>query len=269
MKKFTTALIIATYNSTDALRLVLQSVLRQTVMPDEVIIADDGSRAETKTLIDEMRSQIPTKVKHVWHEDTGFRLAEIRNKAIIASASDYIIQVDGDIIMDKHFVADHVAHAKENTYVAGSRAQIREAHTPAVLKRNHYVPRFYHKALRAKENALRMPWVTPLCYAKARVIGCNMAFWKKDLVMVNGYDEDFVGWGHEDLCIANRLLNAGVKRRHLKFSAVCYHIWHKFAPRDNDEEYYKKATDLLGSGIIRAEKGIDSHAGKQDFVVYE
>ena len=91
------ALIIATYNWPKALEQTLRSVVHQTILPNEVLIADDGSDERTANLIQKFKEAHPTlNIVHVWHEDNGFRLAAIRNKAIRMAQSDYIIQIDGD-----------------------------------------------------------------------------------------------------------------------------------------------------------------------------
>src|SRR5690554_2052679 len=102
------SLLISIYNWPEALELVLMSVENQSVGPRELLIADDGSSEKTKQLIDAFakKSQIP--IKHFWHEDKGFRKSKILNKAVAGSTSDYIIQTDGDCIMHKDFVKDHL-----------------------------------------------------------------------------------------------------------------------------------------------------------------
>ena len=118
-----TSLIISTYNRSDALELCVKSVLRQSLLPDEIIIADDGSKAASSEVT----------IIHVWHEDLGFRLASIRNKAIAKASKEYIIQIDGDIVLHKDFVKDHVHFAKKGSFVTGSRVLIREGLTQKML----------------------------------------------------------------------------------------------------------------------------------------
>lgn len=113
MVKPTCSLQISTYNWPAALQLCLQSVLHQIVKPDELVIADDGSGPETKIVIDKFASEVPYAVKHVWHEDKGYCLPEIQNKAIVHSSCDYIIQVDGDCILHPAFIADHLRRVKK------------------------------------------------------------------------------------------------------------------------------------------------------------
>ena len=119
-----TALLVSTYNWPDALHVVLKSLKNQTVSPQEVLIADDGSREETKNLIHRYQIELTFELKHIWQEDKGFRKSAILNKAVAATDADYIIQIDGDCIMHPHFIEDHLAAAKREVYLFGSRVNI-------------------------------------------------------------------------------------------------------------------------------------------------
>ena len=128
------ALIIATYNWPQALQQTLRSVARQTILPNEVLIADDGSDERTANLIQQFKEQHPAlNILHVWHEDNGFRLAAIRNKAISMAQSDYIIQIDGDIILDQYFIADHLSIKAVGYFVTGSRLLLGKKITAVLL----------------------------------------------------------------------------------------------------------------------------------------
>ncbi len=131
----TVSLLIATYNWPEALRQTLASVVHQTILPNEILIADDGSNSSTTQLIESFKANHPTlNVIHVWHEDKGFRLAAIRNKAIGVAVSDYIIQIDGDIILDPHFIADHLSIAARGYFVTGSRLLLGQKITEQLLR---------------------------------------------------------------------------------------------------------------------------------------
>ena len=91
--KTSCSLIIATYNWPEALNLVLLSIQKQTILPNEIIIADDGSSSKTQMLIADFQKIFSIPLIHVWHEDKGFRLAKIRNKAIKIANFSYIIQI--------------------------------------------------------------------------------------------------------------------------------------------------------------------------------
>ena len=125
-------LIITTYNWPDALQLCLKSVIAQTRQPDEVIIADDGSRKETKDLIDSFRGIIKN-LKHIWHEDQGYQRAKIINKSIAASESDFIITTDQDCILHKKFILDYSLNIEEGFYISGYRIQLRENITQKLI----------------------------------------------------------------------------------------------------------------------------------------
>ena len=120
----TTALVITTYNAPRDLRCTLLSVACQSVMPDEIIVADDGSGEPTREVIEGFRTIFGDRLKHVWQPDEGFQLSRIRNRAIAASTSDYIIMIDGDMILDRRFVAEHIRNARPGYYVAGLRSML-------------------------------------------------------------------------------------------------------------------------------------------------
>ena len=129
----TVSLIITTYNWPRALYLCLDSVMQQTVMPSEILVADDGSGISTRDVVRHFQNISPVPVRHIWHEDNGFRLAAIRNKAIAASKGKYIIQIDGDLILQRNFIQDHMLFAREGCFVTGSRGIITELLTRKVL----------------------------------------------------------------------------------------------------------------------------------------
>ncbi|NIG52646.1 glycosyltransferase family 2 protein [Chitinophaga sp. Cy-1792] len=260
-----TTLLISTYNWPAALNLCLKSIYEQTLLPNEVIICDDGSREDTTELIKTFQQNFPVPLIHVWQPDEGFKLAQIRNKGIAKASGDYIIQIDGDLVLEKHFIADHVALAEQGYFVTGSRVGL----TPD-LTRNAFdkeavdmrvVPLAY------KFNAMRIPFISNLLSKtykqwgkhKYYVKGCNMAFWKKDLVLVNGYDEIFVGWGQEDTDIAIRLLNAGIKKKFIKLRGVAFHLYHKEASREKDQENQRLTKLAISSGKKYATQGLSAY----------
>lgn len=257
------SLIVATYNWPQALALVLASVRAQRTMPFEVIIADDGSRAETRTLIDGERQRLAVPLVHVWHEDTGFRLAAIRNKAIAAARGEYVLQIDGDIVLHPAFVAEHARFARRGSWVQGSRALCSEALTQRLLVGASISLGPFAAGVANRVNALHAPWLTPFVRGERtglrRVRGCHMAFWRDDLLRVNGYDEAMEGWGREDSELATRLCNAGVTRRNLKFSAVCHHLWHRQAATDAVAQNHERFLRTVREQRTRCDLGIDQY----------
>lgn len=233
------SILISTYNWKEALSLCLQSVFAQTVKPCEIVIADDGSRDDTRQLIEEMRQKTDIPIIHIWHEDKGFRKTKILNMAILKISSPYIIQIDGDIILEKHFIADHLELAEKGYFVCGSRVLLGRKSTARLLRKLETYPVFFKHSIGFMLNAFRSKILRKYLaerYAKNsmwRIRGCNMAFWKEDMLRVNGYNESLEMWGQEDVEVSYRLVHAGSKKKQLKMGGVEFHLYHKFASRAN------------------------------------
>ncbi|CAM4262399.1 Glycosyl transferase family 2 [Pedobacter westerhofensis] len=243
----TVAILISTYNWPQALSLVLAGIARQTRMPDEIVIADDGSRDDTKLLIEEFKRQHKLSVKHIWHEDKGFRKSLILNKAVQNIDSSYILEIDGDIIIDPHFVSDHLKAAQQGYFVQGSRAMITEEKAKEILDSGEINFSVFSSGLHSRFNALRFPLLSRIIMLfpsnPFHIKACNIAFWKSDYIKINGYDNRFEGWGGEDYEFAARLLHSGIKRKRLKLAALGYHIFHKDNSRNNtlpNDSIYRK-----------------------------
>ena len=151
------ALLISTYNRPDALELCLKSILNQVVLPDEILVADDGSTIETKKVIDAFNLRSTIKLKHIWHEDNGFQLAKIRNKAIIASCSDYIVQIDGDLILHKYFIKDHLDFCRPGTFVRASRTYLNEDITQEKIRELDTCVNLFDKRVSNFISSFRVP----------------------------------------------------------------------------------------------------------------
>ena len=257
----TVTLLISAYNWPEALDLVLRSVLAQTVMPEEVIIADDGSRQETIDLVKKYQENFPIPLIHEWHEDKGFRKTLILNKALKKAKGDYIVQVDGDIILQKNFIKDHRENAVPGFFIKGSRGRLTEKKSKAVLKSKKIDISSLHSGVQSRINATRLPVLSPFFHKddfKTRnVKGCNFAFWRADMLAVNGYNNDLAGWGHEDIEFPARLVNNGIKRRQLKMTAVCFHIHHELRSRSNEDTNLRVYEEVVEQKIIRCKNGID------------
>jgi glycosyltransferase involved in cell wall biosynthesis len=184
-------------------------------------------------------------LRHVWHDDRGFRLAAIRNAAIRQARGDYVVQVDGDMLLGPQFIRAHNRFARPGSYVQGSRCLVSADLTSTLLRqRTHRISPFA-RGLKNRQNGLYLPWLVPFIRGPRdpdrRTRGCHMAFWRHDLLAVNGYDERFVGWGREDSELAARLIHSGVRRRNFKYGAAAFHLWHPEAAArphpDNQARY--------------------------------
>ncbi|MDR1810827.1 MAG: glycosyltransferase family 2 protein [Prevotella sp.] len=258
-----TALLISTYNWPEALNLIFLSLKKQTALPDEILIADDGSRNETGSLIDQFRTEISVPVKHVWHEDKGFRKSQILNKAIAAADADYIIQIDGDCIMHAHFVEDHLKNAAENVYLYGTRVAVPLKSVPEVIGKQIISFGFFSPLIKKRTRLLRIPLLSKL-YKKhpsysTKMRGCNWSFWRNDFMAVNGYNEDFEGWGKEDSDLAIRLINNGLCSRRLRYAGIVFHIDHLSASKDNLERNRKMQENTVVNRLIRSRNGVDKY----------
>lgn len=259
-----TALLISTYNWTEALAIVFESILNQSIFPNEIIIADDGSTEDTKKLIDSFRDKIKIPIQHVWHEDKGFRRAMILNKAMAKCKSDYIIQVDGDCILHKKFIEDHIKTATPDTFLYGTRAYITKEHNKIVLQEKIIHFQFLSKMLKGITRNIRIPIIDNISQKRRifftkKVRGCNMSFWRKDILDINGYDENFEGWGCEDQDIGLRLTNNQIYSRRLRYKAILYHIWHPLASKNNYNQQKEMIQHIRNNKIIKCDNGINKY----------
>lgn len=258
------SVIVSTYNWEGALNLCLKSLISQSLLPNEIIVADDGSGEKTLAVIEKIRQETKIPIIHVWHEDKGFRVTVIRNKAIVKSQFEYIIQIDGDLILHKHFVKDHVRFAKKGSFVSGSRVTVDETLTKYLINRQTIDISYYTKGTSNKFNGVYIPFLSCI-YENHRkndpmyLRGCNMAFWRDDLVEINGYNETMLGWGREDSEIASRLFHLGIEKRFLKFSAIIFHLHHKIRSRDElnmNDIIFKRTID---DRIIKSPLGLNKY----------
>ncbi|MGN6640394.1 MAG: glycosyltransferase family 2 protein [Mucilaginibacter sp.] len=239
MPQIKCSLIISTYNWPQALNLCLQSVLKQKQLPDEVIIADDGSGVETQQLIDRCKQNFPIPLLHAWHDDKGFRKTIILNKAIHLSSFEYIIQIDGDVILERHFIGDHLSSCEPGAFIRGTRGMLTSEKTDELIASgNGIMLSPFSPGLKHRNNALRLFALRALG-AKKRwssnsVRGSNLSFWKSDFIKVNGYNNDISGWGHEDEELAARFINAGIIKKVVKLCAVQYHLYHAVVSKKDE-----------------------------------
>lgn len=258
-----TALLISTYNWPQALELIFKSIHEQTVMPDEVLIADDGSKSETKELIENFARKSTFKVIHVWHEDKGFRKAIILNKAVAKATSDYIIQIDGDCIMHPKFIEDHKINASKNTYLYGTRATITKDALPEIFHDKKTRFNYFSKNLKKRSRTIHCSLLSKMYKAhegfSSNFRGCNVSFWKSDYIAVNGYNELFEGWGREDSDLVIRMGNMGLLAKRLRYVGVVYHIYHAENPREQLAENDAIQEQSIKNKIIKAEKGISQY----------
>lgn len=259
-----TTLLVTTYNWPEALNCTLQSIANQSVMPNEIIIADDGSTKETFDLIEKWQKKIKTPIIHSWQEDQGFRAAASRNKAIAKSSGEYIIMIDGDLLLHPEFIKDHIKHSKHNQFTIGTRVLLTEEYSKELLLND--LPSFKVSGkdiISNSKNRINNSFLSNLISYKTlshkQVRSCNMACFKSDLLKVNGFNEDFIGWGREDTELVVRLLNANIKRKNIKFNANVLHIYHKENSKKMLPANDVLLADVISSKLNRCLNGVDKY----------
>jgi glycosyltransferase involved in cell wall biosynthesis len=268
------SVIVSTYDRPDALEAVLRSLARQSDDHFEVLVADDGSRPDTAAVVQRWAGRIGRRVVHVWHPDDGFRLAEIRNRAILAADGAYCVFLDGDCLARGDFVAAHRSLAERGWFVTGNRVLLSRALTQRVLDEN-LMPESWTVAQWLKSRLSRginrlAPLVSlplgPLRKAQARAWrgarGANIAMWRADLVAVDGFDSAFAGWGREDSDLFVRLMRAGIRRKDGRYATGVLHLWHPEADRARLLENEARLGEVLASDRILASKGLSALRGE-------
>jgi len=258
------SLLLPTYNWPEALSLCLRSAFSQTRPPDEILVGDDGSTEATSDLIHQLAADSPVPFYHVWQPDEGFRAAAIRNKMLATATSDYILLVDSDMVLERHFVADHLRAARQGTFIQGSRVLLGPTATERAMKEGITRFRLFDSDIENRKNMIRSRVLSALAsvapgrsYRKIRT--CNFALWRDDAMKVGGFDESYVGWGGEDTDLAIRLINAGVRRRNIRHTAVAFHLFHPTCSRDNYSRNRQRYQDVLRRRSVRAEIGLERY----------
>lgn len=258
------SLIITTYNWPEALELCLLSVLNQKRLPDEVIVADDGSTQATRMLVEKIAGFSVVPIIHSWQEDKGFRAARSRNRALVQTAGEYIILIDGDVILDSHFVEDHINQAKPGCFIQGSRVLLKEEKTRNILETGDTTFFCFSRGIENRKNSIRSRMLTKIFSRNgnylAGIRACNTSFWKKDALAVNGFNEDFEGWGREDSEFACRLMNMGINRLNIKFMAVVFHLYHPICPRESLSRNDLLLEKAEKEGLFSCDNGITKRA---------
>jgi glycosyltransferase involved in cell wall biosynthesis len=257
------SLIITTYNRPDALLLVLRSIEGQITLPYEVIIADDGSTNDTKEVVTSFQEKSDIRVIHSWQEDSGFRAARSRNKAISKSNGDYIVLIDGDMILHPEFINDHINNAQPSYFVQGSRVLLTQDKTKQALDHQKINFSLLSNGLQNRKNAIHSNSLSTLFSNKKNTLrgikSCNLAFFKQDCISVNGFNNEFVGWGREDSEFIMRLLNSGINRKNVRFNAIQFHLWHNENIRDSLEKNDAILQEAIENRTKWCNNGIDSY----------
>ena len=264
------SVIVTTYNREDALDAVLRALGRQTDKNFEIVVADDGSRAETAAVVERWTSRLPIPVKHVRHEHDGFRGGEIRNRGIRASAGALCIFLDGDCLPRSDFVATHRAFAEPGWFVTGNRILLSRAFTQSVLGSGTAVETWGFSALlraRFRGRVNRLMPILHLPLGPLRKLNrsgwqgaqtCNLAVARSDLDRIDGFDGIYRGWGLEDSDLVVRLMRAGLHRKDGRMATGVLHLWHAESDRSRLGENERRLDEIIAGDRVRAVQGLST-----------
>jgi len=260
--------IVTAYNRTDALLAVLRSLARQCKKNHQVIIADDGSRQDQVQILFDRCPAFECPLLHVWQPDVGFTVSRARNLAASHATGEYLVFVDGDCIANSCFVAQHERLAESGFFVNGSRVLLSKRLTAEVINEKLDLPsqpaHFWLCArLRGDSNKLLhlLGWPKHLLRVKktfkwSGIRSCNLGVWTKDFTSVNGFDESFEGWGHEDADFVLRLSHLGIRRKNGFLATEVFHLWHPESKRDHESVNKNRVLARMKTNLVLAEKGI-------------
>ena len=260
--------IVLTYNRTDALLAVLRSLARQCETEHEVLVADDGSSPAQVEMLRQHCPAFDCSVRHVWHADTGFTASAARNLSAHHASGDYLVFLDGDCVPGPSFVKAHSRLAERACFVNGSRVLLSEQLTLSVVNQDIDLLdqswAFWALArFKGDSNKLLHMLGWPIQWFRVRegfrwkgIRSCNLAVWRKDFLVVNGFDETFKGWGHEDADLVLRLSHAGIQRKNGFWATEVYHLWHREQQRHQESVNRLKVLDRMKTVQTRAEKGL-------------
>jgi len=275
------SVIMSTYNAEEWLEKVLWGFSVQSEKDFEIVIADDGSKAETSELINRIKGDFPVPIVHVWHEDLGFRKTQILNKAILASNSDYLIFTDGDCIPRRDFVQAHLELRKPGYFLSGGYYKLPLDISKKITREDVEQQRCFNlswlrgnglrnsfKNLKFIANGSMAALLNFITTTKPSWNGHNASGWKTDILAVNGFNQD-MQYGGEDREFGERLVNNGIRARQIRYSAICIHLEHERSYANEESKLRnmeirrfnkKNQVTAIRNGINRRDQSIQNLA---------
>jgi len=265
-------LFVSTYNLPRHLQLVCEGILKQSHDDFETIICDDGSDEKTRKIISSFKERASFPVLHLWQKNEGFRKCKILNEGLRAAKGEIFIFLDGDCIPHKHYIKDHVQNQEDGFYLAGRRMELGEKFSRTLeskMIQNGCFDYPHFSLIRSvlqkdSEHLQRSIRISSKIIRKLlgmnRIIdmkGCNYSVQKKYLLEINGFDEEYEGYGREDTDVELRLQNLGLKIKSMKGLALQFHVWHprrEFTPQNDArlEELKITGRTLCVHGVKKA-----------------
>lgn len=273
------SIVITTYNRSAALLPVLAALADQDDKGFEIVVADDGSAKNHQDAIQATAEQLRLPLTHVWHPDVGFTASRVRNLGVAGTTGSYLILLDGDCVPETDFVRRHRLLMEQGFFVNGSRVLLSQALTQAAITGETQLHgRAMSFWLRARLTGdasklgglLRLPDFAMRKHDSFQWKGirsCNMGVWRQDFEAVDGFDESFVGWGHEDADFVLRLHNAGIGRKNGFCATEVYHLWHAQAARTEESKNAAIVRERMRTAQVLPTIGYSESKTAKDVVV--
>jgi len=250
-----TTLIITTYNWPQALDKVLLSVYQQSYIPDQIVIADDGSSGVTTCKVVSHWSEF-LKLTHVWQPDHEFRAARVRNLAALASQFDHLIFIDGDCVLPAKFVEKHRSMIERGLLVSGGRYMMTKQQTIGCLAQSETAVKEGFNSF--KFASLPLGFLRDLSSKNWKLVKtCNFAILSDDFFKLGGFDEDYAGWGLEDSDFVVRAMNNNFRIRNGRFAICVAHLFHRDSgklPSQNNRSIFKRV--LSDQSVVLPQKSV-------------
>lgn len=273
------SIVVTTYNRSDAVVQVLRGLARQDDTNFEVIIADDGSTLAHREVLLAAASASGLRITHVWHPDIGFTASRVRNRGVSVAQGTYIVFLDGDCVPETDFVRQHRRLMEPGCFVNGSRVLLSAAFTAEVVSGRasifarplrYWVKKKWSGDAGKLSGLLRLP---DFAFRKRKdflwrgIRSCNLGVWRSDFEAVNGFDESFVGWGHEDADFVLRLHNFGIVRKNGYCATEVYHLWHPESSRQQESVNADRVKDRQKTRQVQPTEGYFQSLGGADMVI--
>lgn len=280
------SVIVPVYNRLEHLRALFLCLLKQKKQPDELIITDDGSSQKVLDFIGDLIPKSEFKVKHIYQEDKGFRKTRALNNAVRNSIGDLLIFCDQDLIFGEEYVETIAGNIKKNIFLMGRAHTLKREEKDFVLENiekinsyeeivknlpDSYIPTI--KKMLNEDKRRRLLKTFKLAKRGIKLVGMSYALMKNAYIKVNGYDENYIGWGQEDDDFGNRLTVAGINGKELITKNIQLHLWHYSDPTkvhsSNEEYYYKRKEEIFSKKDFYCKKGYEDSKNRDDITVKE
>jgi GT2 family glycosyltransferase len=273
------SVVITTYNRSDALIQVLQALSAQDDKDFEIVIADDGSTQQHQDALRGAVAAFGLRVTHVWHPDIGFTASCIRNRGVSVAKGSYILLLDGDCVPEADFVKQHRVLQEAGCFLNGSRVLLSQRLTQNVILGKTSLSQrtaAFWLGLWLRGDASKITGLIRLPNFLRRKVrnfrwkgirSCNMGVWREHYVAVNGFDESFVGWGHEDADFVLRLQNSGVSRKNGFCATEVYHLWHPESSRVQESLNAQKVRERMRTKAVQPTTGYRESLSSTEVVI--